>query len=107
MNVRPSMTSYMYILERSDGSYFTGSTMDLEKRLAEHEQTMGKEYEKKRRPIRLAYYEVFPEIKEAFYREKQLSGWNAKKKKALIENRREELLLLLRNYGAFGKPRAG
>lgn len=76
---------YMYILECSDGSYYTGSTWNLEKRIAEHEAGLGANYTSKKLPVRLVYCEEFSRIDDAFYREKQVQGWGHAKKKALIE----------------------
>lgn len=75
----------MYILECCDGSYYTGSTNDLEKRIEQHQQGEGANHTKKRLPVKLVYYEVFQRIDAAFYREKQIQGWNRKKKEALIK----------------------
>lgn len=75
---------YMYILECSDGSYYTGSTKDLEKRLQEHSTSQGANYTRKRLPVKLVYHEEYSRIDEAFYREKQIQGWSRKKKQALI-----------------------
>src|SRR5665811_695234 len=85
------MVGYMYILECSDGSYYTGSTNDLELRIMQHENGKGANHTKKRLPVKLIYYEVFQRIDEAFYREKQVQGWNRMKKEALI-NGSDELL---------------
>jgi putative endonuclease len=76
---------YMYILECADGSFYTGSTKNLEKRLWEHNNFLGANYTKKKHPIKLVYYEDHPRIDDAFYREKQVQGWSHSKKKALIE----------------------
>jgi putative endonuclease len=89
---------YMYILECSDGSYYTGSTRNLEMRLAQHQAGEGANHTQKRLPVKLVYYEVFGRIDEAFYREKQVQRWSRKKKEALIENRSEDLPLLSKNY---------
>lgn len=75
----------MYILECADGSYYTGSTKELERRLLEHQNSHGANYTKKRLPVKRVYVEEFSRIDEAFYREKQVQGWSHKKKKALIE----------------------
>lgn len=82
---------YMYILECADGSYYTGSTKDLERRLWEHQNMLGANYTKKRLPVKLVYYEEYLRIDEAFYREKQVQGWNRKKKEALIKGKPELL----------------
>ena len=75
----------MYILRCSDGSYYTGSTRDLESRLYEHQNRLGAVFTKKRLPIKLVYCEEFERIDDAFYREKQVQGWSRAKKEALIQ----------------------
>ncbi len=75
----------MYILRCSDGSYYTGSTRDLESRLYEHQNGLGAVFTKKRLPIKLVYCEEFERIDDAFYREKQVQGWSRAKKEALIQ----------------------
>lgn len=76
----------MYILECSDGSYYTGSTKDLELRLVQHQASEGANHTKTRLPVRLVYFEKFERIDDAFYREKQVQKWGRKKKEALINN---------------------
>jgi len=81
----------MYILECSDGTYYTGSTWNLEKRLSEHQAGAGANYTSKRLPVELIYYEEYSRIEDAFDREKQVQGWGHIKKKALMQG--EEKLL--------------
>jgi putative endonuclease len=76
--------AYMYMLECVDGSYYTGSTTDLERRLWQHQQGEGANHTAKRLPIKLVYCEFYDRVSDAFYREKQVQGWNRKKKEALI-----------------------
>jgi putative endonuclease len=85
------MKGYMYILKCSDDSYYTGSTINLELRLAQHQNGQGANYTKKRLPVTLVYYEEFNRIDKAFYREKQVQGWSKNKKEALIKGRENEL----------------
>jgi len=97
---------FMYILECADGSYYTGSTVDLERRLEQHQAGEGSNHTKKRLPVKLLYFEEFLRIDEAFYREKQVQGWSRKKKEALINNQPEELHELAKclnetHYGGF------
>lgn len=82
---------FVYILECTDGSLYTGSTIDLDKRLDEHQNGNGSNYTKKRLPVKLVYFEEFQRIDNAFFREKQIQGWNRKKKEALIKNTFEKL----------------
>ena len=88
------MTAYMYILECSDGSYYTGSTKDIEKRLQEHQDGVGANHTKKRLPVTLVYYEKYDRIDTAFYREKQVQGWSRAKKEALINGEVDVLHIL-------------
>jgi len=80
------MKGYMYILECADGTYYTGSTIDLECRFEQHQNGEGANYTKKRIPVKLVYVEEFNRIDEAFYREKQVQGWSRAKKEARIDN---------------------
>ena len=88
----------MYILLCSDGSYYTGSTIDLERRLEQHQNGEGANHTKKRLPVTLVYYEEYPRIDTAFYREKQIQGWSRKKKEALIEGNGNLLPELAKAY---------
>lgn len=84
----------MYILECVDKSYYTGSTIDLERRLRQHQNGEGANYTKKLLPVKLVYYEDFERIDLAFYREKQIQGWSKVKKKALIDHNNKSLQVL-------------
>ena len=88
----------MYILKCSDNSYYTGSTNDIERRVNQHQAGEGANYTKKHLPVELIYYEEFQRIDEAFNREKQVQGWNRKKKEALINGEQHKLPLLSLNY---------
>ena len=81
----------MYILECSDGSYYTGSTNDIDLRIAQHEAGEGANYTKNRLPVKLIYCEEYDWIDDAYYREKQVQGWSRKKKDALINERFSDL----------------
>jgi len=82
---------FTYILECVDGSFYTGSTKDLEKRLLEHNNGIGANYTKSRLPVKLVYFEEYSRIYEAFYREKQIQGWGRRKKLSLIDGKPELL----------------
>jgi putative endonuclease len=85
------MKGWMYILECADGTYYTGSTNNLELRLAQHQNGEGANHTEKRLPVKLVYYEEFERVDQAFYREKQVQGWSRKKKEALINGQSESL----------------
>jgi putative endonuclease len=82
---------WMYILECADGTYYTGSTNNLVRRIWEHDNLHGAHYTRKMHPVKLVYCEEYSRIDEAFYREKQVQGWTHAKKKALIEHLNKDL----------------
>ena len=83
---------FMYILACADGSFYVGSTWDLERRLAQHNSAnQGAVYTRRRRPVRLVYFEESDRIDEAYAREKQIQGWGRAKRIALIEGRNDDL----------------
>jgi len=92
------MKGYMYILLCSNGQYYTGSSNDLERRLAQHQNGEGSNFTRKHRPVKLVYLEEFDRIDDAFYREKQVQGWSRKKKEALIKMQYDKLPELSKNY---------
>lgn len=89
------MQAFVYILECSDGSYYTGSTKNVELRLWEHQNGQGANHTRKRLPVKLVFVGQFDRIDEAYYaREKQIQGWSRKKKEALIQGDYNQLHIL-------------
>ena len=82
---------WMYILECSNGAYYTGSTNNIELRMQQHQSGNGANFTKKHLPVHLVYSEEFERVQDAFYREKQIQGWSRKKKEALINGFLEKL----------------
>ena len=89
----------MYILECADGTYYTGSTVDLEKRLWEHNNHLGANYTRKRGPVRLLYCEPYASVEDAFLREKHVQGWSRRKKEALMSGDLPRLVELAKGNG--------
>ena len=85
------MSGWVYILQCSDDSYYTGSTNNLGIRLAQHQNGEGANYTKKRLPVKLVFSQEYERVDDAFYIEKQVQGWNRKKKQALISGNFEML----------------
>ena len=83
--------AWMYILECADGSYYVGSTKDLERRLLENQEGRGARYTTRRLPVKLVYFEEYNHVAEAFEREKQVQNWGRAKREALINGNRETL----------------
>jgi predicted GIY-YIG superfamily endonuclease len=96
-NIREANTmkhGWVYILECSDGSYYTGCTSNLEKRIQEHNEGTHQGYTVMRRPVKLLWSEYFANIREANEAERQIKGWTRKKKEALMRDDFEMLRLL-------------
>ncbi len=85
------MKAFIYILECANGTYYTGSTNNLDLRLQQHMMGEGANFTRKNLPVKLVYSEEFFRIDEAFLREKQIQGWSHKKKQALINGSIDKL----------------
>ncbi len=90
---------WTYILECRDRTFYVGSTVDLERRVSEHNLGFGATYTRprSRRPVRLVWSSEFNRMDEAFWYEKQIQGWGREKRMALIEGRLDLLEVLARN----------
>ncbi|WP_037316543.1 GIY-YIG nuclease family protein [Salegentibacter sp. Hel_I_6] len=95
---------YVYIVECSDGSFYTGVTSSLQKRIDEHNAGLHpKAYTYSRRPVSLKWVQEFNDSFSAFLVEKQIKGWSRRKKLALIEQDWDKLVKYSRNYTEYGK----
>ncbi len=77
--------NYTYILKCKDGTFYTGWTNNLEKRVKDHNEGKGAKYTKARRPVELVYYEAFPTKEEAMSREYAIKQMKKSEKEALIQ----------------------
>jgi len=75
--------NYAYILMCSDGTYYSGWTNDLARRLRTHNAGRGAKYTRVRRPVELVYYEEFEEKTEAQRRECAFKKLSHRAKEAL------------------------
>ncbi|RLA84350.1 MAG: GIY-YIG nuclease family protein [Epsilonproteobacteria bacterium] len=80
------MSYFIYILECSDGSLYTGITKDVAKRLDEHNTSKkGAKYTKARRPVKLLYQEPSLDRSSASKREYSIKKLTRLKKLQLIQ----------------------
>jgi predicted GIY-YIG superfamily endonuclease len=86
--------AWMYILKCRDGSYYTGSTGDVERRVWEHNAGFVHGYTSQRRPVFLAYSFECDTAIEAAELEYQIKGWRREKKEALIRGDFDALVAL-------------
>ncbi len=71
---------FVYILQCADGSFYTGSTNDLEKRFLEHKSGKGGRYTRSHKVIKIIYFEKLSTKSEALKKEAQIKSWTRKKK---------------------------
>ena len=75
-------------MECADGTFYVGSTNDLEKRLRQHNHLKsGARYTKARRPVILKFLETFRTINQARSRECEIKTWKREKKLELIKTK--------------------
>jgi len=86
------MDAFTYILECADGTFYTGWTSDLEKRLANHNSKKGAKYTRCRVPVKLVYFESFITKQEAQKREYAIKHLKRNQKLQLISSFRSKLL---------------
>lgn len=77
---------YIYMIECSDGSLYTGYTNDLEKRIKTHNDKKGAKYTRGRTPVILKYYEEFDNKVDAMKRESQIKKMRKEKKLKLLNS---------------------
>ena len=79
------MSFTVYMLKCADGTLYTGSTDNVEKRLHQHNHLKsGARYTKQRRPVKIVYTEPFKTFKEARQKEYQIKCLTRTKKLELI-----------------------
>ena len=97
--------AWTYVLRCRDGSYYVGSTTNLDARMQQHHSGTGSVYTSTRRPVELVWAYEFERISEAFAFEKQVQNWSRAKRVALIEGRLSDLPALAWGY-RYGVRRA-
>jgi putative endonuclease len=70
----------VYVILCMDGSLYTGSTNNLEKRFLEHEKGKGGKYTRSHKPLKLIYSEIHQDKSSALKREIEIKSWAREKK---------------------------
>lgn len=94
--------AFVYILRCSDDSFYVGSTLDLERRLWQHQMGEGSAYTQCRLPVSVVYVEQWDRVEDAFRCEKQVQGWGRAKRLALITGHGDALPALSRKVWRHG-----
>lgn len=79
------MANYTYILECADGTFYTGWTNDIGKRLEAHNSGKGAKYTRGRTPVKLVHLEEFATKEAAMSREVAIKALPRDQKLKLIE----------------------
>jgi len=78
------MSFFCYLLECSDGSYYTGWSLDPEKRTVVHNAGRGARYTRMHMPVRLVYKEELPNRSSAQKREHAIKRMSHEQKQRMI-----------------------
>lgn len=79
-----TVTHYVYVLECSDGTLYTGYTTDVGRRVAEHDAGDGAKYTAGRTPVTLRYVEYHRDRSTAQQREYELKSLPRSRKEQLV-----------------------
>ncbi len=80
---------FVYILQCQDGSFYTGWTMHLERRIAAHQSGKGARYTRSRRPVILVYSEEYPTKNACLRREAAIKKLTHQQKMALWQSKKD------------------
>lgn len=81
---KQSPAHYMYVLTCSDGTFYTGYTIDVQLRIRAHNAGKGAKYTRSRTPVELAAQVKFSTKHEAMSAEYHFKRLSRKKKEILI-----------------------
>ena len=93
MKIKRHGKHYVYILQCSDNTYYTGYTPDLERRVKLHNEGKGAKYTRDRKPVELVWFKEYGYFKKAFLTEKRIKKLTRKQKETLVTGRRLDKLL--------------
>ena len=88
----------VYILECSNGAFYTGVTNNLDERLNLHHRGLASKFTARKLPVSLVWNSDEMGIDDAILLEKQIKGWRRARKLALINHEYEKLPDLARRY---------
>lgn len=80
------MKNYTYMLRCGDGSYYTGWTNNLVRRIHMHQKGKGGKYTRSHLPVHLVYFECYNDPHEARTREPAIKKLSREEKDELVRN---------------------
>jgi len=81
---RSGVTFYTYIARCRDGTYYTGYTNDLERRLEEHNDGRGAKYLRGKTPIKIVYTKEYKYYKNALNAERRIKKLRREQKEEMV-----------------------
>lgn len=75
---------FVYVVECADGTYYTGYTTDVERRVAEHNAGTGARYTRGRGPVEVVHTEAYDTQSEAMQREYAIKQLRRRQKERLV-----------------------
>lgn len=79
---------YLYMLKCADGTLYTGMTVDLKRRVIEHNTShLGAKYTRARRPVKLVYVKAFRTRSTAAKAEARMKGLSRREKLSLVRGK--------------------
>lgn len=98
------MAYYVYILLCADGTYYTGYTADLNRRVKQHQSgSIPRAYTKPRRPVELVWAQEFENIEDARAYEKKIKRWSTARKETQIQKDRQSTDQIFQDGGTVNK----
>ena len=85
--------AYMYVVECCDGSYYTGYTTDVKRRVAIHNSGKGAKYTRARLPVKLIYVQGFDSKEEAMSAEALLKRKKRPQKESYLNDNQNKNLV--------------
>ena len=82
----PNDGHYVYVLECSDVTYYTGYTTNVDRRVAEHNDGTGAKYTRGRQPVTLVHMETYETQSAAMQREHAIKQLRREAKESLIRS---------------------
>ncbi len=75
---------YVYIIEDKNGTYYTGYTQDVQKRLELHQKGQGAKYLRGKMPLKLVYVKEYRYYKLALHAELKIKSYTRERKEELV-----------------------
>jgi putative endonuclease len=84
---------FVYIVECVDGTYYTGYTENITRRVEQHNKKRGAKYLRGKLPVKLIYFQKYRYYKNALLEERRIKTLSRKKKEALLIDRKKNEII--------------